>query len=165
MIREMRPADWPAVREIYLAGIATGNATFETSAPEWAEWDAAHLPEHRFVAVDGDTVLGWVAVSPTSSRTVYAGVVENSVYLAPESRGRGIGRALLDALVASTERAGIWTIRTGIFPENAASLALHRQVGFREVGVRDRPGQLNGVWRDVVLLERRSTVVGIQPTA
>ena len=157
----MAAGDWPAVREIYLAGIATGDATFETSAPEWAAWDAAHLPDHRLVADGGGTVLGWAAVSPTSSREVYAGVVENSIYLAPEARGRGLGRALLDALVVSTERAGIWTVRTGIFPENVASLALHRRAGFREIGVRDRPGQLNGIWRDVVLLERRSAVVGL----
>lgn len=157
----MTAGDWPTVREIYLAGIATGNATFETSAPKCAGWDAAHLPDHRLVADDGGGVLGWAAVSPTSSRTVYAGVVEDSIYLAPEAHGSGLGRALLGALVESTERAGIWTVRTGIFPENAAGLALDRRAGFREVGIRDRPGQLNGVWRDVVLLERRSAVVGV----
>lgn len=157
----MTAGDWPAVREIYLAGIATGNATFETSAPGWAQWDAGHLADHRLVAVDGDDVLGWAAASPTSSRKVYAGVVEDSIYLAAEARGHGLGRALLDALVVSTERAGIWTIRTGIFPENTASLALHRRAGFREIGIRERPGQLHGVWRDVVLLERRSAVVGV----
>jgi L-amino acid N-acyltransferase YncA len=158
-IRALTAADWPAVRAIYAEGIATGNATFETEPPSWAGWDAAKLPDHRFVAVDGGIVLGWAAVSPTSGRCVYAGVVENSVYVGAGARGRGVGRALLDALIDSTEAAGIWTIETGIFPENAASLALHKAVGFREVGIRERLGRLHGRWRDVVFLERRSTVV------
>lgn len=155
----MTAADWPAVAAIYAAGIATGDATFETAVPSWARWDAGHLPGHRLVAMDGGAVLGWAAVSPVSDRCAYAGVVEDSIYLAESARGRGVGRALLTALVGSTERAGIWTVQTGIFPENAASLALHRAVGFREVGVRERLGRLGGRWRDVVLLERRSRVV------
>jgi L-amino acid N-acyltransferase YncA len=159
-IRAMRPADWPVVAAIYAEGIATGNATFETDVPTWERWDAAHLPEHRLVAELAGRVVGWTAVTPTSTRRVYAGVVEHSVYVAAAARGHGIGRLLLDALTASTERAGIWTIQTGIFPENEASLALHRTAGFRVLGVRERPGQLHGRWRDVVLLERRSPTTG-----
>ncbi|HZB50905.1 MAG TPA: GNAT family N-acetyltransferase [Mycobacteriales bacterium] len=160
MIRSMTAADWPAVAAVYAAGIATGDATFETEIPSWARWDAGHLPGHRLVAVDGGAVLGWAAVSPVSDRCAYAGVVEDSIYLAEAARGRGVGRALLTALVTSTEGAGIWTVQTGIFPENAASLALHRAVGFRDVGVRERLGRMpDGRWRDVVLLERRSRVV------
>lgn len=159
----MTQAHAEAVLAIYGAGIAEGDATFETAAPSWPEFDAAKLPPHRFVALDdAGTVLGWVAVVPVSDRCVYAGVVEHSVYVAPAVRGRGVGRALLDALVASTEAAGIWTIQSGIFPENAASLALHRAAGFREVGRRERIGQQDGRWRDVVLIERRSSVVGGQ---
>jgi phosphinothricin acetyltransferase len=158
-IRAMTSADWPAVASIYAAGIATGDATFETEVPSWQRWDAGHLAGHRLVAADGGEVVGWAAVGPVSERCAYAGVVEDSIYLAEEARGRGLGRALLTALVESTERAGIWTVQTGVFPENAASLALHRAVGFREVGVRERVGQLHGRWRDVVLLERRSRIV------
>ena len=159
-IRAMHPDDWPAVRDIYEAGIATGHATFETNAPTWQRWDHAHLVEHRLVAiVDGD-VAGWAALSPVSDRCVYGGVAENSIYIHPDYRGRGVGRTLLAALVASSEAAGIWTVQTGIFPENIASLALHERVGFRIIGIRERIGQLNGTWRDTVLLERRSTVVG-----
>jgi phosphinothricin acetyltransferase len=157
----MRPADWPAVAAIYGEGIAAGDATFETDIPSREGWDAAHLPAHRLVAeLDGE-VVGWTAVSPVSSRCAYAGVVEHSVYVAGSARGRGVGRLLLDALVRDTERAGIWTMQTGIFPENEASLALHRSAGFRVLGVRERPGQLGGRWRDVVVLERRSAVTGI----
>jgi L-amino acid N-acyltransferase YncA/protein-tyrosine-phosphatase len=149
-----------AVLAIYQAGIDEGNATFETSAPEWSLFDATHLGEHRFVAVDHDrTVLGWVAAVAVSDRCVYAGVVEHSVYVHPSARGRGVGRALLDALVASTEAAGIWTIQSGIFAENTASAALHRAAGFREVGRRERLGRHHGLWRDVVLIERRSPVI------
>lgn len=159
-IRPMRPADWPVVAAIYAQGIATGNATFETDVPAWERWNGAHLPDHRLVAELGGQVVGWTAVSPVSSRCVYAGVVEHSLYVAETARGHGVGRALLDALVGSTERAGIWTIQTGVFPENEPSLALHRSVGFRVLGVRERPGQLHGRWRDVVLLERRSEAAG-----
>jgi phosphinothricin acetyltransferase len=156
VIGPMAATDWDAVRAIYAEGIATGNATFETEAPSWPAWDGAHLREHRLVARRDGEVLGWVAVTAVSGRCVYAGVVESSVYVAARAHGRGVGRRLLNALVAGTEAAGVWTIQTGIFPENTASLELHRRCGFRVVGVRERIGQLDGRWRDVVLLERRT---------
>ena len=155
-IRALRHDDWPAVRAIYEAGIATGNATFETSAPAWEAWDAAHLPAHRLVAADGGRVLAWAALAPVSNRCAYAGVAEDSIYVAAEARGQGVGRELLDAVVTSAERAGIWTVQTGIFPENQASVRLHQACGFRVVGVQERLGRLHGRWRDVLLLERRS---------
>jgi len=148
-----------AVLAIYQAGIDEGDATFETQAPAWPEFSAARLPGHRFVASNGTDVLGWVAVSPVSSRCAYAGVVEHSVYVHQDARGQGVGRQLLTTLIASTEAAGIWTIQSGIFPENAASVALHHAVGFRTVGRRERIGQQHGRWRDVLLLERRSTLI------
>jgi L-amino acid N-acyltransferase YncA len=158
-VDELRYEHWPAVARIYGEGIATGLATFETEVPTWQRWDEGHLTAHRFVAiVDGD-VVGWAAVSPVSDRCVYGGVVENSVYVAADARGKGVGRHLLATLIASTERDGIWTIQTGIFPENAASLRAHEAAGFRVVGCRERIGQLNGAWRDVLLLERRSDAV------
>jgi L-amino acid N-acyltransferase YncA len=161
-IEPLRPADWPAVAAIYAQGIATGNATFETDVPSWERWDAAHLPEPRLVARNGPAgePLGWAALAPVSDRCAYAGVAENSVYVAERARGLGVGRRLLSALVERGDEAGIWTIQTGIFPENTASLALHRDCGFRVVGVRERIGQLDGHWRDVVFLERRSPVAG-----
>lgn len=150
-----------AVLAIYQVGIDEGNATFETTAPDWPTFDRGKLPEHRFVAVDdAGTVQGWVAAVPVSDRCVYAGVVEHSVYVDHAARGQGVGRALLDALAGSTEAAGIWTIQSGLFPENAASLALHRAAGYREVGRRERIGKHHGTWRDVILIERRSPVVG-----
>jgi L-amino acid N-acyltransferase YncA len=158
----MTERDWPAVREIYEAGIASRNATFETAAPAWEQWDAGHLPGHRLVAVlepDGG-VVGWAALSPVSDRCAYAGVAENSVYVHAARQGQGIGRALLEALVDGAEAAGIWTVQTGIFPENAASVALHERCGFRIVGRRERLGRLDGRWRDVLLLERRSPTIG-----
>jgi L-amino acid N-acyltransferase YncA len=148
-----------AVLAIYQTGIDEGNATFETRAPAWAEFSAARLPDHRYVASSGADILGWVAVSAVSSRCVYAGVVEHSVYVHPAARGQGVGRQLLDALIASTEAARIWTIESGIFPENTASAALHRAAGFRTVGIRERIGQHHGRWRDVVLIERRSPLI------
>jgi phosphinothricin acetyltransferase len=156
----MTVAHADAVLAIYQAGIDEGNATFETRAPTWAEFDRAKLADHRLVALaeNGD-VLGWVAVAAVSDRCVYGGVVEHSVYVAPGARGRRVGRALLDALISSTEAAGIWTIQSGIFPENLASVALHRAAGFRDVGRRERIGQQHGLWRDVVLIERRSPTV------
>ncbi|MEU2110835.1 N-acetyltransferase family protein [Streptomyces sp. NPDC019507] len=145
------------VLAIYRAGIAEGNATFETTAPDWPAFDAAKLPGHRFVAADANgVVLGWVAATRVSDRCVYAGVVEHSVYVHPDARGRGIAASLLEALIDSTEAAGVWTIQSGIFPENTASLALHERAGFRVIGLRERIGLHHGVWRDVVLLERRS---------
>ena len=154
-IRELRAEDWPAVEAIYAEGIATRNATFETETPTWVEFDAGRLSDHRLVAVDGDRIVGWAALSPTSSRACYAGVVEHSVYVASEHRGRGIGRTLLEALVHSADSSEIWTIQTSVFPENEASLALHERVGFRVVGRRERIAQLDDVWRDTILLERR----------
>jgi phosphinothricin acetyltransferase len=154
----MRPEHAAQVLEIYQLGIDEGQATFETDAPTWEAFDKAKLPAHRHVAIDeSGRVLGWIAASSVSDRCVYAGVVEHSVYVHPDARGQGIGFALLGALIASTEEAGIWTIQSGIFPENTASLALHRRAGFREVGTRERIGKHHGVWRDVVMLERRST--------
>ncbi|MEV1145873.1 N-acetyltransferase family protein [Micromonospora sp. NPDC049799] len=159
-VRPMTAADARRVLSIYQAGLDGGHASFETTAPTWAAFDAGRLPDHRFVAVDaGGRVVGWVAVSPTSTRAVYAGVVEHSVYVDPAAQGRGAARLLLDALVASTEAAGIWTIQSGVFPENAASLALHERAGFRAIGVRERVARHHGRWRDVVLLERRSPVI------
>jgi phosphinothricin acetyltransferase len=155
-IGPMLPADWTAVRRIYVEGIETGNATFETEAPSWDAWNAAHRADCRLVARDGDRVLGWAAVSPASGRSVYGGVGEVSVYVGQDARGIGAGRSLLSALIEESERLGIWTLQAGIFPENEASLGLHRGLGFREVGRRERIGQMNGAWRDVILLERRS---------
>jgi phosphinothricin acetyltransferase len=155
----MTPAHSGAVLSIYQAGIDEGIATFDTVAPSWAEFRAHRLGAHSFVAIAADEVLGWAAVSPTSRRLVYAGVVEDSVYVSPAAHGQGVGRALLDAVVASTEAAGIWTVQAGIFPENATSVRLHLAAGFRQVGLRERLGCHRGRWRDVVLLERRSTVV------
>ena len=148
-----------AVLAIYQAGIEEGNATFETRAPDWAVFTAARLPAHQYVAITRGKVAGWVAASAVSDRCVYAGVVEHSVYVRPADRSSGVGRLLLDTLIASTESAGIWTIQSGIFPENAASLALHQAAGFRVVGTRERIGQHHGRWRDVVMIERRSPVV------
>ncbi|MGW6745819.1 N-acetyltransferase family protein [Streptomyces sp. NPDC055025] len=159
-ITALRPEHAEQVLTIYQLGIDEGNATFETAAPSWAEFDAVKLPEHRLAALgDRGRVLGWTAVAPVSERRAYAGVVEHSVYVHPGARGHGVGAALLDALLASTDAAGIWTVQSGIFPENTASLALHRRAGFRVIGTRERVGRHHGRWRDVVLLERRSPVV------
>jgi L-amino acid N-acyltransferase YncA len=158
-IHPMREADWPAVQAIYRDGIATGDATFDTEAPGWAAWDRDHLPDHRLVATREGRVVGWAALAPVSRRRCYAGVAEVSVYVAAAAVGQGVGRALLGELVRRTEAAGIWTLQAGVFPENTASLALHRSCGFRTVGVRERLGRHQGRWRDVVLLERRSPLV------
>jgi L-amino acid N-acyltransferase YncA len=159
MVRDLRPDDWPEVARIYAEGIGTGNATFETEVPPWEAWDEAHLHVHRLVAEDGGCVVGWIALAPASRRPCYAGVAEISVYVAESARGRGVGSALLAGLVESAERDGIWTLQTSVFPENEPSLALLRRFGFRTVGMRERIGQLHGVWRDTVLVERRSEVV------
>jgi phosphinothricin acetyltransferase len=159
-IRDLRPLDWPEVARIYEEGIGTGDATFELDVPSWAAWDAAHLPEHRLVvSLDGE-VVGWAALSPVSERACYEGVAEHSIYIAERMRGLGFGRQLLAVLISSSETGGIWTLQSGIFPENAASLALHASLGFRVVGVRERLGRRHGAWRDVLLLERRSEVAG-----
>jgi len=156
----MAPTDWDGVRCVYLEGIATGHATFETEAPSWEKWDAAHRGQPRLVARDGARVLGWAALLPVSARAVYAGVAEVSVYVGADARGRGVGRALLSELVRRSEEDGVWTLQAGIFPENGASLGLHRSCGFRIVGIRKRLGRLAGAWRDVMLLERRSSRAG-----
>lgn len=159
-ITPLLPADWPQVRAIYLDGIATGQATFQTEAPPWDEWDAGHLPAGRLAARDGDAVLGWAALGPVSRRACYAGVAEVSVYVAAAHRGRGVGTALLQAVVTAAEAAGIWTLQASTFPENGASLRLQTRCGFRVVGRRERIARLHGVWRDTVLTERRSPGVG-----
>jgi L-amino acid N-acyltransferase YncA len=161
MIELMRQSDWEGVRAVYLEGLATGQATFETEAPGWERWDAAHLSFARLVARAGERVSGWAALSPVSSRRVYAGVAEVSVYVGREARGRGLGRSLLAALIEESERHGVWTLQASIFPENASSVALHRACGFRLVGRRERVARLKGRWRDTVLFERRSRVVGV----
>jgi phosphinothricin acetyltransferase len=158
-IRRLEPADWPAVSAIYWDGMRDGLATFETEVPPWEVWDAAHHRDHRLVADVLGEVVGWAALSPASQRRCYVGVVENSVYVAREAQGLGIGRKLLEALIAGAEAARIWTIQTSIFPENRASLGLHEKCGFRVVGTRERIAKRDGVWRDTVFLERRSEVV------
>jgi L-amino acid N-acyltransferase YncA len=155
LIRAFEARDWPAVKAIFEEGVATRRATFETEGPSWADWDGAHLPL-RLVAEDDGDVLGWAALMPYSARECYRGVAESSVYVAARGRGRGVGRALMEQLVRDSEDAGYWTLQAGVFPENEESLALHRRVGFRVVGVRERIGRLDGEWKDVVLLERRS---------
>jgi L-amino acid N-acyltransferase YncA len=161
VIDNLQKADWVSVRAIYLEGIATGDATFETEAPEWETWDRSHFVFARLIARDNLAIVGWAALSRTSNRPVYAGVAEVSIYVSAAARGRGVGRALLAALIEEAERNGIWTLQAGIFPENTTSLSLHKSCGFREVGVRERLGSLRGIWRDVVLLERRSHCVGV----
>jgi len=161
VIDRMQPRDWELVRAIYIEGIATRLATFETEAPDWERWDAGHLPQCRLVVRNGDGILGWAALSPVSKREVYAGVAEVSVYVAASARGRGVGGALMRALIEVSERQGVWTLQSSIFTENHASVALHLNHGFREVGRRERIARRLGVWRDTVLLERRSGVVGL----
>jgi L-amino acid N-acyltransferase YncA len=158
-VEKMRPEDWPAVRAIYGQGMATRLATFETELPEWVDWDRGHLQQPRLVIRRDELVAGWAALSPVSGRCVYGGVAEVSIYVAEGWRGQGLGKALLQELVARSEDQGMWTLQAGIFPENEASINLHLACGFRLVGIRERLGQLDGVWRDVALLERRSGVV------
>ena len=157
--RDLRHDDWPEVARIFEEGIRTGDATFETQVPSWAMWDAAHLPEHRLVAERDGRVVGWIALVPASPRECYAGVAEVSMYIAEEARRQGVGSHLLAALIETSERGGIWTLQTGVFPENEPSLGLLQRFGFRPLGTQERIGRLHGVWRDVVLLERRSEVV------
>jgi L-amino acid N-acyltransferase YncA len=158
-IRALGPADWPAVRRIYGEGIATGNATFETEVPTRKALEAKWLPDHRWVAEVDGLIAGWAALAPISTRACYAGVAENSLYVGKDHRGGGIGKALIRRQVVAADQAGLWTLQTGIFPENRASLALHRQAGFRTLGVRERIAQHHGVWRDTVFIERRNTTV------
>ena len=160
-IDQMKASDWEEVRSIYLEGIATGDATFETDAPSWVKWDEAHLQSARLVMRDGDRILGWAALSPVSKRNVYRGVAELTVAVTESARGQGVGRALLETLIDESENNGIWTLQASIFPENTASVKLHLRCGFREVGRRERIGMLNGVWRDTILFERRSQSIGI----
>jgi L-amino acid N-acyltransferase YncA len=157
----MQPQDWPQVREIYGEGIETGNATFATDLPNWQKWDSAHRHDCRMVARNGERIFGWAALSPVSVRSVYGGVAEVSVYVSAAARGYGVGKSLLKALIDESESHGIWTLQAGIFPENTASIVLHKSLGFREVGKRERIGKLGDTWRDVLLLERRSSKVGV----
>ncbi len=156
----LEPRHWQRVRDIYLEGLATGQATFETRPPDWEEWDKAHLAQPRLVAISEGRVIGWVALCPVSPRRCYSGVAEVSIYVAEDTRGRGVGRLLLDELVRASEAAGIWTLQAVIFPQNLQSIRLHERCGFRVVGRRERIAQRDGVWRDTLLLERRSTRVG-----
>ena len=163
----MKPEDWEQVRSIYLEGIVTGNSTFEADAPDWDKWDFAHLREHRLVVRVGDSIVAWAALSPVSTRCVYSGVAELSIYVAAKLRGKGIGSTLLKATINSTEKAGLWTLQGGIFPENTPSLSLVKKHGFKEIGRRERIGKMTygdfaGTWRDVILVERRSKVAGIE---
>jgi len=156
----MLPAHWEEVKRIYEEGIATGNATFQTAAPAWEEWNDAHLQTCRLVATDNNTVIGWAALTPVSGRCVYADVAEVSVYVAAAARSKGIGTLLLHALIDASEKNNLWTLQAGIFPENKSSIKIHEANGFRVIGTRERIGKMNGTWRDTVLLERRSKVVG-----
>jgi len=157
---KMQPHDWPPVKKIYEEGIATGNATFQQEVPEWEEWDKSHLQHSRIVAKQNDEVVGWAALTPVSGRCVYAGVAEVNVYVSGKARGNGIGKRLLQQLIHESEVNGIWTMQAGIFPENIASIKIHEKAGFRILGTRERIGQMNGVWRDTVFMERRSSIIG-----
>jgi len=159
-IEKMRPEDWRSVLSIFKEGLTTGNATLDTEVPDWEAWDQEHFQEPRLVARSGSQVVGWAALRPVSPRAAYAGVAEVSIYVAKHARGLGIGKSMLKKLVSRSEKAGIWTLQAGIFPENEASIELHKSCGFRVVGQRERIGKLDGVWRDVSLLERRSPLVG-----
>lgn len=161
IITALLPNHWPAVKMIYEDGLATGQASFQTSAPSWDEWDNGHLAHSRLVALDGETVAGWAALTPVSGRCVYAGVAEVSVYISAGHRGQGVGKDLLNALITESEANGIWTLQAGIFPENTASIRLHESAGFRQVGIRRRIGKMGDRWRDTILLEKRSTTIGL----
>ena len=157
----MLPQHWEAVKNIYAEGIATGNATFQSTIPSWKEWDETHVPNSRLVAIENNTVLGWAALTAVSGRCVYAGVAEVSVYVSANAGGKGVGRSLLQALIHESEKNNFWTLQAGIFPENEASIKIHEACGFRIIGKRERIGEMNHIWRDTLLLERRSKVVGI----
>ena len=161
VIDQMKTNDWEQVRSIYLEGIKSGDSTFETEAPSWEKWDEGHLQIARLVMRDGDRIVGWAALSPVSKRSAYSGVAELTVYVTESERGRGSGRALLEALIEESEQNGIWTLQASVFPENTASVKLHLRCGFREVGRRERIGQMHGQWRDTLLFERRSKKVGV----
>lgn len=157
----MLTSDWNSVKQIYEEGIATGNATFQESAPEWQEWDKSHLQHSRIIAKENEIILGWAALTPVSGRCVYAGVAEVSVYISNQARGKGLGKILLQKLIEESEINNIWTLQAGIFPENISSLKIHEHCGFSVLGVREKIGKMNGIWRDTVLLERRSEKVGV----
>jgi phosphinothricin acetyltransferase len=160
-IRTMNPEDWKQVARIYAEGIATGFATFEKTVPSYEVWDKAHLSSCRLVAVEHDDILGWAALSPVSGRCVYGGVAEVSVYVGKDHQGRGIGKKLLSQLVETSEASGFWTLQSGIFPENEGSVRIHHQCGFRKIGYRERIGQLDGIWKDNLIFERRSDKIGV----
>lgn len=160
-IRKMTSEDWPAVSHIYAEGIATGIATFEVQVPGYKEWDRAHLDICRFVATENESVQGWAALSPVSGRCVYGGVAEISIYIAAASRGQGIGKQLMEQLIKASEDAGFWSLQAGIFPENDGSIALHKNMGFRYLGFREKIGKRDGAWKDNLLFERRSKHIGM----
>lgn len=160
-IEKLQPIHYPSVKTIYKEGIDTGNATFQSEAPLWEEWDQNHVVHSRLVAIENDEVVGWAALTPVSGRCVYAGVAEVSVYVAAQARGKGVGKLLLEKLIEESEHNNIWTLQSGVFPENIASLKVHEQTGFRQIGLREKIGKMKGTWRDIVLLERRSKVTGI----
>jgi len=160
-IQNLEPAHYSSVKRIYEEGIATGNATFQTEAPEWDEWNNSHLQHSRLVAIENGELLGWAALTPVSGRCVYAGVAEVSVYVSTKARGKGVGKFLLEKLIEESERNNIWTLQAGVFPENASSLKIHEASGFRKIGLREKIGKMKGIWRDTVLLEKRSKAVGV----
>ncbi len=161
IIQPLLPIHWKAVKKIYEEGLATGNASFQTAAPSWEEWDKTHATHPRLIAIENEKVIGWAALTPVSGRCVYAGVAEVSVYVGEIARGRGIGKNLLKSLINKSEENNFWTLQAGIFPENKASIKIHEACGFRIIGIREKIGKMNNIWRDTLLLERRSIKIGI----